>query len=63
MDDEALQVGTVKLGWSTERNLELMIMATDEEELTEEKCELVGEWEPMIFNEFALSLAHRKKGR
>lgn len=38
-------------------------MATDEEELTEEKCELVGEWEPMIFNEFALSLAHRKKGR
>jgi len=39
-------------------------MVTDEEELmTEEKLELVGEWEPMVFNEFAISLAHRKKGR
>jgi hypothetical protein len=39
-------------------------MATDEEELmTEEKLELVGEWEPMVFNEFAISLAHRKKCR
>jgi hypothetical protein len=39
-------------------------MATDEEDLMrEEKFELVGEWEPMVFNEFAISLAHRKKGR
>jgi hypothetical protein len=37
-------------------------MATDEEELTEERFELVGEWEPLIFNEFAISLAHHKRG-
>jgi hypothetical protein len=39
-------------------------MAADDEECnTEETLELVGEWEPMIFNEFAMSLAHRKKSR
>jgi hypothetical protein len=39
-------------------------MATDDEELmTEENYKLVGEWEPVIFNEFAISLTHLKKGR
>lgn len=38
-------------------------MDTDEEEIAEEVFELVGEWEPMMYNEFAVSLAHHKKGR
>ena len=39
-------------------------MTTDEEEpMTEDKYELVGEWEPTIYNEFAISLANRKTGR
>jgi hypothetical protein len=39
-------------------------MATEENENeTEETQELVGEWEPLIFNEFVIGLAHRKKGR
>lgn len=38
-------------------------MANDEEELTEETIELVGEWEPMIYNEFAIGLSRLKKGR
>jgi hypothetical protein len=39
-------------------------MAADDEEFTtEETLELVGEWEPTIYNEFAMSLVHCKKGR
>lgn len=39
-------------------------MITDEEELmTKENYRLVGEWEPIIFNEFAISLTHLKKSK
>jgi hypothetical protein len=39
-------------------------MANEENETeTEETLDVVGEWEPMIYNEFAIGLSRRKKGR
>lgn len=39
-------------------------MTNEEEELIDEvKIELVGEWEPMAYNEFTIGLLYRKKVR
>jgi hypothetical protein len=38
-------------------------MATDEDKIVKETIELVGEWDPVVFNEYAICLAHHKKSR
>jgi hypothetical protein len=39
------------------------MVTVDEELMTEENYKLVGEWEPIIFNEFAISLTYLKKDK